>query len=183
MALVGECGVQWLDRFRGHPHGGDAKIAPNFDYRPRHSRVNVHVLVGIHMVERQAGGAKCLELGADLHRELTANPRQSKKPNAGASHIRIETAVAAHQTGDFGARKARMTIDEHQMQADPQIWQATGARHGVSRGGGANHQACGRQNAAPVRLLDSFVDGGIEPEIVCADDQAFQLAISRLRRN
>ena len=76
-----------------------------------------------------------------------------------------------------------MPIDEHQMQADPQIWQPTGARHGVSRGGGADHQARGRQNAAPVRLLDSFVDGGIEPEIVGADDQAFQLAISRLRRN
>jgi hypothetical protein len=76
-----------------------------------------------------------------------------------------------------------MPIDEHQMQADPQIWQATGARHGVSRGGGTDHQARGRQDAAPVRLLDSFVDGGIEPEIVRADDQAFQLAISRLRRN
>jgi hypothetical protein len=27
------------------------------------------------------------------------------------------------------------------MQADPQFRQATGARHGVSRGGSANHQA------------------------------------------
>ena len=76
-----------------------------------------------------------------------------------------------------------MPIDEHQMQADPQIWKATRARHGVSRGGGADHQARGRQNAALVRLLDSFVDGGIEPEIVRADNQAFQLAISRLRKN
>ena len=76
-----------------------------------------------------------------------------------------------------------MPVDKHQMQADAQIRQTTGARHGVSRGGGADHQARGRQNAAPVRFLDGFVDGGIEPEIVRADDQASQLAISRLRRN
>ena len=76
-----------------------------------------------------------------------------------------------------------MPIDEHQMQADPQFRQATGARNGISRGGGADHQARSRQDAVPVGLFDSFVDGGIEPEIVCADDQAPQLAISRLRRN
>ena len=69
------------------------------------------------------------------------------------------------------------------MHADPQVRQATGARHGISRGGGAHHQARGRQNAAPVRFLDSFVDGGIEPEIIGTDDQALQLAISRLRKN
>jgi hypothetical protein len=34
-----------------------------------------------------------------------------------------------------------------------------------------------------VRLFDSLVDGKVEPEIVRTDDQAPQLAISRLRRN
>jgi hypothetical protein len=126
---------------------------------------------------------KRLELRTDLHHELTANLRESKKPDAGAAHIRIETAVPAHQTGDFGARKGRKPIDEHQMQADPQVRQAPGARNGVSRGGGPDHQARGRQNAVPLGLLDSFVDGGVEPEIVGADDQASQPAISRLRRN
>ena len=76
-----------------------------------------------------------------------------------------------------------MTIDEHQMQADPQVRQATGTGYRVGDGGGADHQARGRQNAVPVGLLDSFVDGGVEPEIVGADDQVPQLAISRLRRN
>jgi hypothetical protein len=183
MVLVRESGVQWLKRFEGHPHGRHSIIAPDFDYHPRDRRMKMHVLVGIYMVEKQPRGAKCLELRTDLHRELTTSPRQSKKPNAGAAHIRIETAVTAHQSGDFGARKSRIPIDEHQMQANPQFRQATGARDGVRRGGRADHQARGRQNAAPVRFLDSFVDGGIEPEIVRADDQASQLAISRLRRN
>jgi len=76
-----------------------------------------------------------------------------------------------------------MPIDEHHMQADPQVRQATGTGYRVSRGGRADHQARSRQNAVLVGLLDSFVDGGVEPEIVGADDQAPQLAISRLRRN
>jgi hypothetical protein len=183
MALVGESGVQWLDRLERHSHGGHAIIAPGFDYRPRDRRMKMHVFVSVHMVEKQAGRSKCLKLRADLHRELTANPGQSKKPNAGAAHIRIETAVPAHQTGDFGARKGRKPIDEHQMQADPQVRQATGTGYRVGDGRGADHQARGRQNAAQMGFLDSFVDGGVEPEIVCADDQTSQPAISRLRRN
>ena len=145
--------------------------------------MKMHVLVGVHMIEPQTGRMKRLELRMDLQRELTANLRESKKTNAGAAHIRIETAVPAHQTGNFGARKGRKPIDEHQMQADPQVRQAPGARNGVSRGVRADHQARRRQNAVPVRFFDSFVDGGIEPEIVRADDQTSQLAISRLRRN
>jgi hypothetical protein len=35
----------------------------------------------------------------------------------------------------------------------------------------------------PVRFLNGLVDGRVEPEIVGADDQPPQLAISRLRRN
>ena len=69
------------------------------------------------------------------------------------------------------------------MQADPQVRQATGTGYRIGDGRGADHQARGRQNAVPVGLFDSFVDGGVEPEIVRADDQASQLAISRLRRN
>jgi hypothetical protein len=124
-----------------------------------------------------------LELRADLRCELTANLRQSEKPHAGATQIRIETPVPAHQTGNFGAGKGRKPINEHQMQADPQFRQATGTSYRIGDGRSADHQARGRQKSVPVSLFDSFVDGGIEPEIVCADDQASQLGISRLRRN
>jgi hypothetical protein len=57
------------------------------------------------------------------------------------------------------------------------------ARHGIYHGGAADHQARDRQNAVLVGLFDGFVDGRVEPEIVRADDQASQLAISRLRKN
>jgi hypothetical protein len=145
--------------------------------------MKMDVLVSVHMVEPQAGRMKGLELRADLHRELTTNSRQSKKPNTGAAHIRIEAAVPAHQPGDLGGRKGRMPIDENQMEADPQVRQATGTSSRIGDGRGADHQARGRQNAVPVGLFDSFVDGGVEPEIVGTNDQASQPAISRLRRN
>jgi hypothetical protein len=57
------------------------------------------------------------------------------------------------------------------------------ARHGVGRGRAANHQARGRQNTVSMRRFDGFIDSRIEPKIVCADDQASQLAISLFRRN
>ena len=94
--LVGERGVQWLDRLEGQPHGRHAVITPDFDDDARHCRMKMHVLVGVHMVEPQAGRMKRLELRADLHRELTANLRQSEKPDAGAAHIGIEAAAATH---------------------------------------------------------------------------------------
>jgi len=132
------------------------------------------MLVGVHMIEKQAGGAKCLELRADLRCELTANLWQSEKPHAGSAHIRVEAAVPAHQTGNFGAGKGRKPINEHQMQADPQVRQATGTSYRIGDGWSADHQARGRQKSVPVSLFDSCVDGGIEPEIVRADDQAPQ---------
>jgi hypothetical protein len=69
------------------------------------------------------------------------------------------------------------------MQADSQIRHTTRAGHSLGRGRRADHQARGRQNAVPVRFLYSFVDRGIEAEIVRADNQASQLAISLLRKN
>ena len=131
----------------------------------------------------RAGRAKRLELRADLARELTPNSRQKEKPKAGARHVSVEPAVAPHEAADFGARQSRRAVDQDQMQADPQVRQPARARHGVGRRRGRDHQAGGRQNAVPVRLLDGLVDGGVEAEIVGADDQAPQLAISRLRRN
>jgi len=56
-------------------------------------------------------------------------------------------------------------------------------RHGIIGGWSTDHQTGGGQDAVLVGLFDRLVDARIEPEIVCADDQALQLAISRLRRN
>jgi hypothetical protein len=69
------------------------------------------------------------------------------------------------------------------VQPDPEIWQPAGARHGIDRRRGRDHQARGRQNTVPMGGFYCFVYSRVEPEIICTDDQAFQLAISLLRRN
>ena len=68
------------------------------------------------------------------------------------------------------------------MKANAQARQPTGARHRVGRRGRGDHQTGGRKNAVPMRLLDGLIDRRVEPEIVSANNQAPQLAISRLRR-
>jgi hypothetical protein len=68
------------------------------------------------------------------------------------------------------------------MKANAQARQPPGARHRVGRRRGGDHQTGGRKNAVPMRLLDSLIDRRVEPEIVSANNQAPQLAISRLRR-
>jgi hypothetical protein len=76
-----------------------------------------------------------------------------------------------------------MRVDERKMQADPQLRQPVRPRYCVGGGRAADHQACRRKDPEPVSLLDGFVYGRVEPEIVCTDDQVSQLAISRPRRN
>jgi hypothetical protein len=76
-----------------------------------------------------------------------------------------------------------MPIHKDEMQAETQPRQSAGARDGVGRRTTRDHQARRRQDAVPVRFLDSLVDGKVKPKIVRADDQAPQLAISRLRKN
>jgi hypothetical protein len=145
--------------------------------------MKMHMLVRVHMVELQTSCAKRLELRADLCRKFASNSRQKEEPNGGARHIRIEPAVPTDKTRNKASRQNGTPIDKNQMQADPQIRQPTRTRHGVGGGSAADHQARSRQNAVQVRLFDGLVDGTVEPEIVRADDQAPQLAISRLRRN
>jgi hypothetical protein len=145
--------------------------------------VDVHVAVRVDMVQRQAGRMECLKLRPDLPRQLAPDLRQNKKTRAGASHIPVKPAAAIDQAGDLGRRQRRNTVDENEMQADAQVWEPAGARHRVGRRRGGYHQAGGGKDALAVRLLNRLIDRRIEPEIIRADDQRLQLAISRLRRN
>jgi hypothetical protein len=76
-----------------------------------------------------------------------------------------------------------MTVDQDQMQADVQIWTPAGACHCIGGSSASDHQARGRKDSVPMCFLDGLVDGRVDPEIVGADNQPPQLAISRLRRN
>jgi hypothetical protein len=99
----------------------------------------------------------------------------------------VEPAVAANQAVQFFRRQDRAAVDQHEMQADMQRFEAVRPVDGVRHGRRRHHQAGGRQDAVAVRSLDRFVDRDVAPEIVGSDDQPPrrqpQLGISRWRRN
>jgi hypothetical protein len=87
-------------------------------------------------------------------------------------------------------RQDRPAFDQDQMESHAQARKAPGTGDRITRPGLACHQACRRQNAVPVGLLDGLVDlvpvgllDGLvdlarQPEIIGRDDELLQLAIS-----
>jgi hypothetical protein len=145
--------------------------------------MKVHVLVSVDVIEREAGCAKRCELRPDLGRELAANAREDRKSNAGAGHVPVEPTVPAEELRDLHLGQNGVPLSQVQVQADPEFRQTMGAGYRIGRRPAAYHQARGRQDPVPMRRFDSLVDQRAEAEIVGADDQPPQLAISRLRRN
>ena len=143
----------------------------------------MHVLVRVHVVERQTGCAERCELRSDLHRELPADAREDGKSKAGAGHVAVELAILAGEQRNLHPGKHGMPVGQVQVQTDPQVGQSMGAGDRIGRRGAPDHQARGRQDAAAMRLFDGLVDRRVKAEIVGADDQPPQPAISRLRRN
>jgi hypothetical protein len=141
--------------------------------------MDVHVFVRVHMIEPQPGRTKRFELRSYLRGELTTNPRQKKEAQSGARHIPIEPAFFADQITHLALRKDGKAIDKIEVQPNPEAWQTSRPDYCITGCRTCDHQAGDRQNAVAMGLFDGFVDGGIEPEIVRADDQALQLAISR----
>jgi hypothetical protein len=140
------------------------------------------MFVGIDVVERQAAGPKGLELRADLSSQLISDFRQKEEPDPGSDQIAVEFAIAADQRRDLSGGQYRAAIDQHEMQSDSEPRQQPGTRCRIRCCRRTDHQARGRQDPVPMRFLDSLVDGRVEPEIVGAEDQPLQPAISRLRR-
>ena len=66
-------------RFGGNADGAQAEFAADADHQGADRRMQVHVLMGVGVVERQAGGGEGLELGADFGGELAADGGARKK--------------------------------------------------------------------------------------------------------
>ena len=146
--------------------------------------MKMHVLVGIDMVEPQTGRAKRLELRADLRRQAGVEFAAERKtePLRAPYSDRIRRPPRTRPRTSAPGRTGRPSTSTR-CRPTRRLRQPARPRHRVGRRRAADHQARGRQNAVPMRLFDGLVDGRVEPEIVGADDQASQLAISRLRRN
>jgi len=183
VALLGESPAQHRDRLRRDPYCLHTVVAADLDDQPADNRMEMHVLVGVHVIERQIGCAESFELRPDLANELTADAWEDGKSKAGASHVAIELAIIADELRDLHLGQHWMSLGQVQVQADTKLGQSVGAGYRIGRSRASDHQARGRQDAIAVCLFDGLVDRRVEPEIVGADDQPLQPAISRLRRN
>ncbi len=167
-----------LDR---RTHGADADAPTDPDDLGRDRRVQVKMLVGVDVVEGQAGGRKGRELCFDLGGKLPPYVR-SQEGEAGADHIVAKPPVVVDQVGQLLGRQHRPAIDQHEMKPDPQARQSLGALDRVGHGRARDHQAGRTQYTVAVRLLDRLVDCTIGAEIVGGNDQLLQATASLRRR-
>ena len=134
------------------------------------------MLVGIDVVQRQAGGRKGGELGFDLGRELGAHAWQKEHGSAGARHVGAEQAAAIHQIGHGGGRQHRPAFHQHQVQADAQGRHGAGALHGIGCGIARDHQTGGREDAVAMGARDTLVHFDGSAEVVGRDNQLLHVS-------
>lgn len=128
------------------------------------------MLVRIGVLEREAGRGEARELGMDLARHLATDGLAEEIAKTEPELIRRKPAALVHEIGDLFARQHRLPFDQHQMQPDAKVRQASCPGHGIFGGGSAHHQARGAENAFRVRTLDRFVHRNREPEIIGGED-------------
>ncbi len=148
------------------------------DHQAGDGRVQMEVLVGIDVVERQAGAREGVELRLDLGRELALNARPEEHVGAAQRHVGAEQPVPADEIGHSRGRQHRRGLDEGEMQPDAQARQPLGAGDGVGTGRRSHHQARGGEDALRMGQLDRLVDLASEAEIVGGDDEVLHRRIA-----
>src|ERR1700733_2169877 len=136
----------------------------------------------IDVIERQSGGAVGVELRGDFGADLPPDTRSNDAADAVADEIVAQTPRGTVERWNLRARGERIVIDQNDVKPDAQPRQFTRASDGVGRGRSADHETCGAENAAPVRLFDRGIDRFAEPEIVRRYRQPIQCADSRRSR-
>ena len=116
------------------------------------------MLVRIDVIERKAGRMVGLELRLDLRRELPPGRGTREYVKREMDHVAAEPPGRVDEIGHALRRQDRLAFHQHQMQADAQLRHQARAGDRVRGRGGANHEACGRQDAALMRGFDRLVD-------------------------
>jgi len=154
---------------------GQAKVAADVQHQSADGRVQVHVLVRIRMVERETGCGERSELCADLSGKLPPDVGKNVA-NAQSELIRRELPIGVHEAGNLCRRQHSRAFDDHEVQADAQIRHCLRASHGVGRRRCGDHEARGFEDPVAVGLLNCFVDGLRQAEIVRRNDDAPHIA-------
>lgn len=163
-----------LDR---HPHRPHAILLADRRDHAEHNRVQLKVLVGVDMVEREPGAAEQIELCGDFAAELAARVAIRHQFECQPDHVAPEAAILVGKLRDLVGAKGTPPFDQNQMEAEAQPRHRSGPPHGISGGGSRDHEAGGGQNARSVSLLDRLIDLRREAEIIRRDDEPVQRRI------
>ena len=145
--------------------------------------MQVEVMVGIDVVQRQTGCPKGRELRVDFRRKLPAHLGAQDDVKPQHELVRAQLTPCVDKVRYPLPRQHRPAIDEHEVQADPERRQTARTFNGVVDRRAVYHQACRRQDAARMCELDRRVDLWRDAEIIGCDDQRLQCAFSlRSRR-
>jgi hypothetical protein len=145
--------------------------------------MDVEMMVGIDVVERQTGCPKGRELRLDFRRKLRSHLGAQDDVKPEPEHVRAQLTPCVDKVRYSLPRQHRPAIDEHEVQADPERRQTARTFNGVVDRCAVYHQACRRQDAARMCELDRRVDLWRDAEIIGRDDQRLQCALSlRSRR-
>jgi hypothetical protein len=176
--------IQQARTLQGHAHRGHAVAFSNLEDLSGDGRMDVEMMVGIDVVERQTGCPKGRELRLDFRRKLRSHLGAQDDVKPEPEHIRAQLAPCIDKVRYSLPRQHRPAIDEHEVQADAKRRQTARTFDGVVDRRTAYHQACRRQDSARMRKLDRCVDLWRDAEIIGRDDQRLQCAFSlRSRRN
>ena len=181
--LLHATGAHDIWRLRGDAHGPKPMREPGLDQHAADRRVQVHVLVRVGVIERQARGGEGAVLRRDLGRDLPPAARTEEVFQCEAELVGGEPPRAVHQMR-HGAGQHGIALDHHEVQAYPQIGHLPGATHRIAGRGAGHHQAGGAEDAVPMRPLHRLVHRLRQAEIVGGDDDALgaHAALLRSRR-
>lgn len=147
-----------------------------------HQRMDMKMLVRIHVVEDEAGTPEGRKLGGDLLAKLAPGRGAQGERKGEPDHVAAQPARLVEQGRDFPWRRGRNAFQQGKMQANAQIRQPFGESNRARGRRTRHHQACRRQHAFAMRKFDSLVDLGGMPEVIGGDDETVQYCTSRRSR-
>jgi hypothetical protein len=101
------------------------------------------VLVCIDVIECQPRGTVSFELRLDLRCELSMGRSAREYIQSETYHVPAEVPGFVDEIRQALRGQHGPALHQHQMQADPQSWQPTGARDRILGGGTSDHKAGG----------------------------------------
>ena len=132
----------------------------------------MHVLVGVGVIQLQAGGGEGGVLGADLRGELAPHGGAEEVFEAEPELVGRELPARIHEVRDHRRGQNRWPLDHHEMQPDAHARHGARPAHCIGRRSTGDHKAGRLQYSFAVGAFYALVDGFGQPEIVRGDDDA-----------